>query len=57
MIRFIKIQDPDDRYDLADIQFTLPRDMTLPELREEFDNFCRAIGYVIPYEGVDIDRI
>ena len=56
MIVFKKIHNKSCEFEQADVFFEIPNhDINLDELREEFDNFCRAIGYIVPHDGEDID--
>lgn len=48
MIKFIKTRDDKDKYSLTTVKMTLPAYVTLDDLCEEFLNFVRACGYVIP---------
>jgi len=54
MIVFKKIHNKDCEFEQADVTFEIPYNgLTLIELREEFDNFCRAIGYLVEEEDID----
>jgi|14BtaG_2_1085337.scaffolds.fasta_scaffold104856_3 hypothetical protein len=52
MFKFIKIKDPDNKFDLVDIEFAIEQsDLTKAELKEIFNEFLRACGYMVSYDG------
>jgi len=51
MIIFKKTLNPDNEFDRTNVTFEIPdNDISLPDLREEFDDFLEAIGYSLPVE-------
>lgn len=53
MIKFIKIRNPDNRFDQTDIEVSTDYEC-LPEIFQEFKGFLQACGFII--DG-DIDVI
>lgn len=46
--KFIKIKDPENKFDLSDVEVTVHKsDVTLTELLEEFREFLMASGFNI----------
>lgn len=46
MFIFKKTPDSENPYSVASVTIELPDSLTLFELREAFDDFCKACGYV-----------
>ena len=48
MYKFIKEIDSENKYDKSKVTFEIPEtDLTLDELLEVFEDFCRACGYAV----------
>jgi len=48
MFKFIKTKDPDNKFDHADIEFTIESDnMSKDDLKQLFVDFLKACGYSI----------
>ena len=52
MFKFIKEKDTENKYDKTKVIFEITEtELTLTELREIFDDFCRACGYSVKDRG------
>jgi hypothetical protein len=49
MYKFIKLPDEDNKFDSSSIEMVITKDVSLPDLLQEFECFLKACGFV--FEG------
>lgn len=54
---FIKRRDPNNRFDITEISVRTECDLKLPEMIKAFEDFLRAVGYIVEHDELQrVDR-